>query len=89
MCLLVVSFPQIMRQRWGAVVGGSVGPEVIAIGGEYNILIDKTNNTVYHGGTVSATAGFYPACAEVHGEVGYTWIRGWNIFDLLRQFLGA
>jgi hypothetical protein len=82
--------PTIYHQEgWGTVVGVSGGPEVIAVGGEYNMLIDQANNTVYHGGTVSVTAGLYPACVEAHGEVGYTWVRGLNIFDVIGYLLGT
>ena len=78
--------PTIYHQRGlGSVVGASGGPEVIAIGGEYNMLFDTTNDVVYHGGTVSVTVGLVPACVEVHGELGNTWVWGINIYDVALQ----
>ena len=47
------------------------------------MLIDQEVGTVYHGGTVSATLGLYPTVVEVHGEVGYTEVIGFNVFDVL------
>ena len=86
----VTNAPTIYYQEgYGAVTGASVGPEIIAIGGEYNILIDKANDTVYHGGTVSVSAGILPACMEVHGEAGYTWVWGFNIYDMVRWLLDS
>ena len=26
--------------------------------------------------------GFYPTIVEVHGEVGYTWVWGVNVYDV-------
>ena len=67
----------------GVTIGASGGPAVVAVGAEYNMLIDKEADTVYHGGTVSATVGLYPTVVEVHGEVGYTEVIGFNVFDVL------
>ena len=80
--------PTIYHQEgFGAVVGASGGPAVVAVGGEYNMTIDQDNNCVYHGATVSATYGFYPTIVEVHGEAGYTWVRGTNIYDAAIAFV--
>ena len=67
----------------GVAIGASGGPGVIAGEGEYNMLIDQEAGTVYHGGTVSVTVGLYPTVVEVHGEVGYTEVSGFNVFDVL------
>ena len=70
------------QEGWGVAVGASGGPGVIAVGGDYNILIDHANGCAYQGGTVSVTYGLYPTLVEVHGEVGYTWVKGFNIYDM-------
>ena len=76
--------PNIYKQNGlGATVGASGGPAVVAVGAEYNMLIDQEAGTVYHGGTASATVGLYPTVVEVHGEVGYTGVIGFNVFDVL------
>ena len=76
--------PTIYHQEgWGTVIGASGGPGVIAAGGEYNMLIDADNGCTYHGGTFSITYGLYPTVVEVHGEVGYTWVWGFNAYDVL------
>ena len=66
----------------GATVGVSGGPWVVAPGVDYNMLINQENDCVYHGGTLSVSYGLYPTLVEVHGEVGYTWVWGLNIFDI-------
>jgi hypothetical protein len=71
----------------GTAVGASGGPAAVAIGGDYNTLIDKANGRTYHGGTVSLTYGLYPTIVEVHGEVGYTIVRGFNIYDKAIQIV--
>ena len=80
--------PTIYHQEGlGTAVGASGGPAVINIGGDYNMLIDKTNGRTYHGGTVALTYGLYPTVVEVHGEVGNTWVRGFNIYDKAIQIV--
>ena len=80
--------PTIYHQEgWGAVVGASGGPVAVAVGGEYNMMIDQDNNCTYHGATVSATYGFYPTLVEVHGEAGYTWVWGTNVYDAAIAFV--
>ncbi len=75
--------PTIYEQSgFGTVVGASGGPWVVAIGGEYNMLINQEEDRVYHGATISATVGLYPTIVEVHGEVGYTWVWGVNMYDI-------
>ena len=54
---------------------------MVAVGAEYNMLVDTKNDKVYHGYTVSATYGIYPTIVEVHGEVRYTWVSGFNVYD--------
>lgn len=66
----------------GAVVGASVGPEILTGSAEYNMLIDLDEDCVYHGVTLSLTAGLYPTMVEVHGEVGYAWVWGINLYDV-------
>jgi RHS repeat-associated protein len=66
----------------GTAVGASGGPWVIAAGCDYNILINQVNNCIYHGLTLTATYGIFPTIVEVHGEAGYTLVRGVNIFDV-------
>ena len=81
--ITVTNAPNIYKQNgWGTVVGVSGGPGVLAFGGEYNLMIDSEAGKVYNGTTVSATAGLYPTIVEVHGEVGYTSVGGFNIFDV-------
>ena len=65
----------------GTSVGASGGPGVIAVGGDYNIMIDQEEDKVYHGGSINASVGLYPTVVEVHGEVGYTEVIGFNVFD--------
>lgn len=80
------------QQGWGAVVGASGGPVAIAGGGEYNMMIDQDNNCAYHGATASVTYGFYPTIVEVHGELGYTWVWGVNVYDVaiaFAEFMGG
>ena len=75
--------PNIYKQSGhGVTIGASGGPGVVAAGMEYNMLIDQEESCVYHGNTVSATYGFYPTIVEVHGEVGYTWVWGVNVYDV-------
>ena len=65
------SAPSIFAQEgWGGSVGASGGPEIVAGGVEYN-----------HGGALSLTFGLYPTIVEAHGEVGYTWVWGINVYD--------
>jgi len=33
------------------------------------------------------TAGLYPTVVEVHGEVGNTWVWGFNIYDVAIQII--
>ena len=76
----------------GVVVGASGGPGVVAIGGEYTGIIDKENEKMYHGGAISATAGLYPTIVEIHGEYGYTWVSGVNLYDVaidIADFMGG
>jgi hypothetical protein len=82
--------PDIYKQRGlGAVVGASGGPGVIAIGGEYSLMADTETVDSYNGYTVSATIGLYPTPVEIHGEVGYTEVIGFNIFDPFIWFADA
>ena len=81
--LSVNNAPTIYEQSGpGTTVGASGGPWAVAVGGEYNILINEEENCVYHGATFSGTVGLYPTIIEVHGEVGYTWVWGFNIYDV-------
>ncbi len=75
--------PTIYSQKgMGFVVGASGGPYIAGFGGEYNMMVDSQNDTAYHGGTFSASAGFFPTIVEIHGEVGYTWVFGCNYYDI-------
>ena len=81
--MTVTNAPNIYKQSGlGTVVGASGGPGVVAVGGEYCLMIDTETNEAYHGGTISVTAGLYPTVVECHGEVGYTSVAGFNIFDI-------
>lgn len=76
--------PSIYHLRgMGGVVGASGGAEGFGGGVEYNMSFDQNNNKTYHGVTVSAGYGVYPTIAEVHGEVGQTWVAGCNIYDVM------
>ena len=78
------SAPNIYKQSGlGTSVGASGGPGVIAVGGDYNIMIDQEEDKVYHGGSINASVGLYPTVVEVHGEAGYTGVIGFNVFDPL------
>ena len=80
----ITNAPNIFKQEGlGFAIGGSGGPGVIAVGGDYNMLVDQAEGKTYHGGTFSATVGLYPTVVEVHGEVGTTKVRGCNIYDVL------
>ena len=59
----------------------------MAIGADYNMLINQDADTVYHGATVSVTGGLYPTIVEAHGEVGYTWVWGVNVYDVAIAFM--
>ena len=74
--------PSIYHQSgWGGVVGGS-GGSGIGGGADYNMIVDQSNDSLYHGGTLAAAYGVYPTVVELHGEVGYTWVLwGLNIYD--------
>ena len=75
--------PTIYEQEGlGTTVGASGSSGVVAVGGEYNIMINQATGDVYHGVTVSVTGGLYPTPVEVHGELGYTFIWGFNIYDV-------
>ena len=52
-------------------------------GDKGTVLLSPNNNKTYHGVTVSAGYGVYPTIAEVHGEVGQTWVAGYNIYDIM------
>jgi len=76
--------PNIYKQNdLGAAVGASAGPGVVAIGAEYCMMFDTEEDAMYDGVTFSATVGLYPTIVEVHGEVGHTEVKGFNIFDAL------
>lgn len=75
--------PTIYDQRGlGTAVGASGGPWLVAVGGDYNTLINQDKNCVYHGFTLAGTYGFYPTIVEAHGEAGYTWVWGFNKYDV-------
>ena len=85
----VTNSPTIYEQEGlGFAIGASGGPGVVAIGGDYNLLVNQEEDTCYHGGTVSVTIGIYPTVVEVHGEVGTTKVKGCNIFDVLIAVVG-
>ena len=71
----------------GSAVGASGGPLCVAVGGDYNMMVDTVNGNTYHGCTITATYGLYPTIVEIHGEVGYTWVRGGNIYDVVIGFV--
>lgn len=71
----------------GVNIGGS-GSAKLSVGGEYNILINTDKGIAYHGATVNAGIGFaIPSPVELHGEVGYTFVKGVNVYDLALGFL--
>ena len=75
--------PTIFAQEGlGTAVGASGGPWVVAVGGDYNMIIDTKNAKTYHGGTLNVSYGFYPTVVEIHGEVGYSWVEGVNLFTV-------
>ena len=76
--------PNIYKQSGlGSTVGASGGPWVVAGGVEGCFMFDTEEGKTYTGITASATVGLYPTVVEVHGEVGYTEVVGFNVFDPL------
>lgn len=71
----------------GTTVGGSGSGAVLSVGAEYNMLIDQEAGKVYHGRTYAVCAGLYPSPVEMHGEVGYTFVAGANIYDVALWFV--
>ena len=77
------------QEGLGTTVGGSGGPGLVAGGVEYNMLINTETGETYHGATLTAAFGLYPACAELHGEVGNTEVWDINIFDIIIYIASA
>lgn len=46
-----------------------------------NIKAKLTTNDVYQGTTISTGFGVSCILAEIHGEIGYSWVYGFNIYD--------
>lgn len=46
-----------------------------------NIKAKLTTNDVYQGTTISIGFGVSCIPAEIHGEIGYSWVYGFNIYD--------
>ena len=83
----ITDAPNIYKQAGlGCVLGASGGPGKYAVGGEYTLMVDTSSDETYNGLTSSATVGLYPTFVEVHGEVGYTFVTGFNVFDLIIGF---
>jgi len=59
----------------------------------FRTQIESAHRTVpcdtYHGATLTAAFGLYPACAELHGEVGNTEVWDINIFDIIIYIASA
>lgn len=46
-----------------------------------NIKAKLTTNDVYQGTTISTGFGVSCIPADIHGEIGYSWVYGFNIYD--------
>lgn len=61
---------------------GNVGIDIGAsLGLEYVVFPDSTTNDVYQGTTISTGFGVSCIPADIHGEIGYSWVYGFNIYD--------
>ena len=82
--ITISNAPNIYKQSGlGAVVGASGGPWAVAVGIDGCFMFDTEEGQTYTGINVSGTVGLYPTVVEVHREVGYTEVAGFNIFDPL------
>ena len=73
--------PNIYLQRGPSTqVGGSVDVLGVAVGAEHVFFEDAETYAKYHGNTLVAGIG-PPIPVEMHGETGYSWVAGFNIFD--------
>ena len=45
------------------------------------LQVITTTNDVYQGTTISTSFGVSCIPAEIHGEIGYSWVYGFNIYD--------
>ena len=72
----------------GFQVGGSAG-EMVVVGGEYCMIPDKKTGELYHGGSLLLGAGFTAIGAELHAEMGKTWVFGTNLLDFFDKVFGG
>lgn len=73
--------PTIYHQKGtSAQIGGSIDIGT-SLGLEYVVFPDSTTNDVYQGTTISTGFGVSCIPAEIHGEIGYSWVYGFNIYD--------
>ena len=81
----ITNAPDIYKQRGTSYqTGGSGSFCDISAGLEYLTFKDTSSNQVYQGGTVFAGVGS-PIPIEFHGEVGYSYVIGINIFDIAEK----
>lgn len=71
--------PTIYHQKGtSAQIGGSIDIGA-SLGLEYVVFPDSTTNDVYQGTTISTGFGVSCIPAEIHGEIGYSWVYGFYI----------
>lgn len=78
--------PTIYHQKGtSAQIGGSIDIGA-SLGLKYVVFPDSTTNDVYQGTTIST--GFVVSCipAEIHGEIGYSWVYGFNIYNMIMEW---
>lgn len=62
--------------------GGSASIGLISFGAEYSLFPDTETSEVYRGGTALIGVSV-PIPAEIHGEIGYSFVWGFNVYDVL------
>ena len=77
--------PDIYKQRgMSTQIGGSADVSGVSVGAEYLFFQDSETNQIYHSGTVLAGIGT-PIPAELHGEIGYSYVYGFNVYDVMED----
>ena len=75
--------PDIYKQRGSSTqVGGSADIYGIGAGAEISSFQDPQTKEYYHGTTISAGIS-EPIPAELHGGKGYSFVYGFNMFDIM------
>ena len=81
----VTTAPDIYKQRgMSTQIGGSADVCGVSVGAEYSFFKDSETNKIYHSGTVLVGIGV-PIPAELHGEIGYSYVYGFNLYDAIED----